>query len=597
VHDVVLPTLAVVLTWLVVGVVLAGCGYLVRRALAGPGSLGAHDLWIGLAALLAYLQLWSLATGISAYAWIVPSVAGVAGTALAFRPRRVSAAAVGVVGVGVLWLANRSLGPAQDYDLGLYHANVIRYAVDYGTVPGLANLHVRLGASDPHLLLVALLQHGPWAGAAPHLVNGLLVSLLFVEIATRFAAGRRGSFTRRFALLLMPATIAVVGVGTAYRLSSPNLDLAAFVLVCVGALYLAECVEDGVRTTPAIVSAAAFTAAAVTRPLYFLPAAIAAVVLSLAWRRGRAIASLCALPGLLVAGWLARQAVLSGYPLFPTTVAGLPVGWRVPAAVVRSQNRVNDAWARWPGIPADQVFASWHWLSHWAHARVRDFDVNAPLVLLAALAPALLVRGRTRDMRLGPLLAVVLPSLALLVAWFAIAPDPRFALAPLWLLPAALAAWALPRTDARVSPAVLVLAAVAAAGLATLALTHLEWLFLAALDAWALAAITVRGFGSPQGQARLAQAALISLALVPIAFVAYRGAFHIVAADGSGPLGTEPAPAPSLTAFTTRSGLQVMHPVGSDQCWSAVLCAPDPSPDLRLRGATVADGFATVASR
>src|SRR5581483_8184162 len=124
---------------------------------------------------------------------------------------------------------------------------------------------------DAHLLLVAFLQHGPWAGAAFHLADGLLVSLLAVEILTRALRGRRGSFARRLALLLAPAAITVVGVGSAYRLASPNLDVAAFVLVAVGALYLAECVEDGVRPAPALASLAAFAGAAATRPVYFLP--------------------------------------------------------------------------------------------------------------------------------------------------------------------------------------------------------------------------------------------------------------------------------------------------------------------------------------
>src|SRR5581483_11939448 len=51
----------------------------------------------------------------------------------------------------------------------------------------------RLGGGDAHLLLVAFLEHGPWAGAASHLVGGLLVSLLVLEIATRAVSRRRRS--------------------------------------------------------------------------------------------------------------------------------------------------------------------------------------------------------------------------------------------------------------------------------------------------------------------------------------------------------------------------------------------------------------------
>ena len=622
----VLPTLGVVVIWLGLGVVLGCCGFLVRRLLLGPGRPATADLWIGLAALLAYLELWSLVTGVSALAWFGPAAAAIAGAALALRDRArsqrrlrdkpplsralwvraagsrlrdVSETGVAVVAgtVGMLWLANRALGPAQDYDLGLYHASAVRYAVDYGTVTGLANLQSRLGGGDAHLLLVAFLQHGPWAGAASHLVGGLLVTLLFAEVGTRFVRGRRGSFTRRLSLLLAPAAIAVVGVGSAYRLASPNLDLAAFVLVVVGAVYLAECVEDGVRPIPALASLCAFTAAAVTRPVYFVPALVATAVFVFCLRHTRALLALCALPAVLAIGWLVRQALLSGYPFFPATLAALPVDWRVPIANVRTQNLWTDSWARWPGQTPEVVNASWHWLSVWAHTRVRDIDVMAPVCLLAALVPALVVRGHART-RVMPLLAVAVPSVVVLAGWFAVAPDPRFALAPLWLLPAALAAWALPISSDRSPPAVFAGGVLAGGALAALAVTHLNWLFLAALDGLALVAIAARFAASPRVQTMVARAALLAVALVPIGFVADRGGFDVLRADGGGTLGTQPNPVPTVVPFTTSSGLQLSEPAGGgDQCWGVLLCAPQPSAAVRLRGSSVGGGFETESGR
>ena len=99
----------------------------------------------------------------------------------------------------MLWLANRALAAAHDYDLGLYHLNVVEYASRFAAIPGLGNLQSRLGAGDAHLLLVALLGDGPWGGAAPHLANGLLVSILFADIASRFALRRAEPRPRRSA--------------------------------------------------------------------------------------------------------------------------------------------------------------------------------------------------------------------------------------------------------------------------------------------------------------------------------------------------------------------------------------------------------------
>src|SRR5581483_4447813 len=123
------------------------------------------------------------------------------------------------------------------------------------------------------------------------------------------------------------------------------------------------------------------------------------------------------------------------------------------------------------------------------------------------------------------------------------APDPRFALAPLWLVPAALAAWALPATGDRSTPAVV-----------------------------AVGALTAAGFAA----------------------VAVRGGFDVLSATGGATLGTQPTPVPSVVAYTTRFGLRLTRPAGgADQCWGVLLCVPQPNPDVRMRGRSIGDGFAT----
>jgi hypothetical protein len=620
--DVALPTLAVVLTWLLVGLMLAGCGFLARLALlrvltnSPTAGLVAADLWVGLAALLAYLQVWSLFLSVNWAAWLAPAGSALIGLALA-APRlrrlnlsRCSPGVLALAAVGTLWVANRALAYARDYDLGLYHLNAIGYALKFPAIPGLGNLQERLGAADAHFVFVAFLEHGPWAGAAPHLAGGLLVSMLFVEVASRFAlrpaARVQGSFTDRLALLLVPATIVVIGVRPEYRLSSPNLDLAAFVLFAVGALYLAEAVERDFQLTAALTSTSCFALAAATRPLYWLMTVLAAGWLIVAARRRRdlgkrgnfrSLVLVCALPGALLIGWMTRQAVLSGYPFFPTTIGALPVDWRVPSSVVSEQNRWNASWARWPGRTPDTVLNSWHWLGQWLRAEAKDLDVLAPLLLLAGLVPSLVGRAVAdpeRRKRAAPMLAILVPVVPTLVVWFVIAPDPRFALGPIWLLSIALAAWALPASTRRPPPTPLLLfAAIVAGGFVALGVRNLIWLILAAFDAWALATLAVRLVGLRRWQDLLAQAAVLSVALAPIGIVAYQGAFDVVVANQRGPLGTPPLPVASLVPFQTNSGLRLWKPAGdSDQCWGATLCAPQPNSYLRLRGTSIRDGFA-----
>ena len=67
-------------------------------------------------------------------------------------------------------------------------------------------------------------------------------------------------------------------------------------------------------------------------------------------------------------------------------------------------------------------------------------------MLLACVAPFLarLPTDPNRGRRTRSLLTVLAPVVATLVLWFLLIPDPRFAIALFWLVPIALAAWALP---------------------------------------------------------------------------------------------------------------------------------------------------------
>ena len=626
----VVATGAVLVAWFCAAAVLAGCGYLLRRLLverlAGEHArrIRCEDLWLGLAALTVYLLVWNLFWAIGWDAWLLPAVAGVVGLASGFYPlsrvsrRGTTITAVALTGVGACWFANQSLGPAEDYDLGLYHLNLIRYAESYRAVPGLANLHVRLGTGDTHLLMVSFLDRGPWSGAGLHLANGLLATLLAVELISRIVRSGSAviaSFTERFALLLIPATFLLAQIRPTHRISSPNLDFAAYVLFAVGILYLAEWAEAG-SLTAALTATATLALVSTSRPLYWLPASLALVTTAIGTSRSprgpllgklRLTVFLGVVPSFLLLGWLVRQAVLSGYPFFPSTIVSLPVDWRTPLTVVTTQNRVDFAWARWAGIDPNVVLSSWRWLTAWWLPRQEwELDVVFPLSLLSCLIPSLASfwrRDTHRVERTRAMLVTLALALPTLVLWFFIAPDPRFAWGPIWIVPVALSAWALP-TPAGSSRRLVAFTAVAAlpatAALAIGGIDHITWLLPAALAGWALAGIAARLL-RPSVVPPMAYASVLSVLVAAVVVLAQRGNLHVVAANKSGLLGLPPLTTPTLVNVQTSSGLQLVQPTnGGDQCWQVLLCVPDPvsiDPRLHMRGAAISDGFSVAAAR
>jgi hypothetical protein len=619
ISTVVVPTLEVLLTWLGIALILLGCGYLVRRALArrrgGAGrDLARFDLWIGLAALVVYLEIWNLFLALDLVAWIAPLVAGVIGLALigrslarrGWRPRQPSVGiVVAATTLATVWAANRSLADDGLFDDGYYHLASLRYAATFHTIPGLANLHEQLGASEPNLLFGALLSHGPWSGGAVHLVSGFLAALVFVDVGLRFGRGagqRVAPYTKRLALLLFLATLAVIEVPPTYPLSTLSLDFAPFVFVVVGLLYLAEAVETSPALLPAVTALAMLVLAAVSRELFWLTALLSAAALVLALRpfrtlgRSRALrASLrvAALPAGLAIGWAARQAVLSGYPFFPVTVGGLPVSWRVPAGVVHSANQWIASWARHPGLQPADVLSSWQWLTLWIHVESYDLRLLIPLALaIVGLAPLLLpsVRRQLSRRSTAAMLALVIPCAATVVAWFFIAPDPRFVLAPLWVLPVAIGAWTMPAAVDDFSEQSFTLTAVVTVALfLALELGHrdLVWVALGV----PLALVLARRLLGDRAAGRLARVAAVSVLLASIGFLTTNDLYAPVVANQSGTFGAPPDPVPTLVRYRTPSGLVLYHPKDGQQCWSLLFCAPYRNVEVKLRGAKFSDGL------
>ncbi len=618
--DVLLPTLAVLLFWVFWGLVLAGCGSCLRRLLgrALPGqperqTLLAVDLWIGLAGLVAYLLLWNLLFAITWVAGIAPIALGAAG--LLSGARRLSrrrwdatSTVMGAVGlVSILWLANASLAVADDYDFGLYHLNLIDYAKRYAALPGLADLHVRLGAGDAHLLFVALLDRGPLSGAGPHVADGLLASLLIFDLVRRFvfrpASAWFSSFTSTLALLLIPIVVLVAALRPTQRISSPNLDFAAFVLVLVGILYLAECVEDGFRAPAALGATAALATAAATRPLYWLWVVFAVAVLVL-FTGSRPGARPCDRSP-------HRRGDSCDYRrrLARTASGSIRVSL-LSAHARRASGRLAAAGASSPGVDTSRLCvgarsgcAAGHGVQllalaahHWFGVRVRDPDVILPAALLGCAAVVVLARGAGsawRERR-RPLLVVVIPSLVSIVIWFAAIPDPRFVWAPIWLVPLALLAALLPPRVPAPRWYVVVAAACLGIALAAFESQHRIYFVPAAILAVAAAAVVVGVVGRRVGVDRAVPWFVVTLLIAELggAAVTKAGGFHLVVANHTGRIGIPADPVPVLIRVPTASGLVVFRPKGSDQCWQALLCVPTLLGDgLRLRGGSAADGF------
>jgi hypothetical protein len=536
-------------TWVVVAAVCVGFGLLERRFF-GPPVDRTDDLftsfWMGWALLLASLQVWHIFLPVDDRARIAAVAVGALGclaggaglvrASLRQWPRMLAALALFAPAA---WILSRlsMLGPRFG-DVGMYLIPQVHWFESYASVPGLANVHIPLGHNLSCFLYVALLDGGPVAGKVYHTT----ISALFAALVARAAVAivRLVSCRERntpaelfYALALLPlAELAYDG----FNLTSimPDTVVALFGIVLAGELI-------------ALVSAPQPALAGMLR-LVFLSAVGLTIKLSLggfavttgfvawlwwAWKsregagaatRGLVLAA--AVAAVPLVPWMIRNAITSGYPLYPAPLFPLDVDWisRVDAT----------AWIQKPMsmVPLHTIFTMWDW---WQTRLVSlgwtGAEATRPLALIAAGAGLwLLVRPleRLRGHRSGLSLIVVLAPLASALFSFANTPMPRYQGSALWVVG-------------------LELVVIALAG---------------------VAARHPRVLGSAMAAAAIAAASVPALRTEPWP---------------AGITDFQTAPAGRVRELTLASGLVVRIPE-HQQCWYAALpCTPEPHPGLKLR--------------
>ncbi len=545
---------AVAGSWLLWLVVLSGVGLWLAGPVLKHADIRGRDLplvfWLGVCLTVAALQLWHLVFPVGSAALFLVFAAGLAGW-LRFRqvvhltmpPLRV----VVVATLVVLFVAHHATSIGNQYDTGLYHAQVVEWTNAYPAVPGLANLHGRLAFNNASLLFGSLVDSGPWRGAGEHVANGLfIVGLAWLLAAMAYGPGRESSGARPMALLLL-VPLAAMTFHADLRSFATDPIAAVVVLAAVVTIYrlASQSPEAAEPLTILVASLLCVTMVAVKLSSlgFAVPALLVIGYLVRPWRHRRLTTLFLALALVMGTGFAARGTVLSGMPAYPSTALQAPVSWRVPL----EQAQAEAAWVRHTSRRPKYEIQPGPWFGTWfknlwrPYARLR---LLLPL-LIALLSLAVVIR---RGVPLGrsfwwPLVPVACGG----AFWFLMAPSPRFGYPYAWglagLALAAASSSASPRFQRAVVFGVLLL------NLAPVA------------DPMVRAAAR----GEPPGY-------LISLfRSVLIVPPPLNGVWH-------------PMPRSEVARFVTDSGLVISVPVDRDTCWRAALpCTPIPAPNLRLR--------------
>lgn len=543
---------AIIFTWGLLFAMFVGVGLVIQRLMGLRKFNADHCLmafWMGFAGNILFLQLWHLKMPVDALALTIVSATGLVGLLwnrrdiLCWLRANLPGKRWSLVTMLLLtvWLANRSAGPCISDDSGVYHLIGIRWATAYPIVPGLGNLLYLLALNNASFLYGALLEAGPWYGQSNHLANGLLLAVLGAQCVL---AGYRLTKPRHQGMamslynffLLTPLILTAVHSWT----SSHNTDLPIAVLAFVSSAgMLAFLLHDksslkgqAYEVIFVLTVSASGVCVKLSLAFFFFVCWLvtAAVWLYRAWNyRKLAIATMsraAAMMILLLVPWVVRGIILSGYPVYPSTFAAMPVQWRMPEKLLKGNVDELKMWAH-----RNQGIDGWQWLAPWLADLERDIILP---VIITVLATGILLwliwnRRRPRPQTTAAGWLLLASALAGITFWFLIAPGRRFGYSLFWILAGTFLAmlWhryaPVKRRNFRITVFVICL---------VFSVANIKKFFV----------------------------------LPPV-----KGALH-------------PTPRVVADTFTTRSGLVLYVPAEGIQCWDMQLpCTPYPQENMRLR--------------
>lgn len=250
----------------------------------------------------------------------------------------------------IIWAYFTSRGIIH-YDTDLYHAQSIRWIEEYGVVPGLGNLHVRFAYNSSIFAFTALYSMKFLLGSSLHTLCGFfafILSITILDISKSFKTKRLrlSDFAR---------------IGAAYYLTlicdevvSPASDYATmcavFYLIIKWLSQLESTVDDSENNiTPyaLICIGGVFSVSLKLTSGLILLLTIKPAYELIKNKNWRDILIYIFMGSVVIAPWLIRTVIISGYLLYPFPSLDIfNVDWKIPAAKAVSDSAEIKTWGR-----------------------------------------------------------------------------------------------------------------------------------------------------------------------------------------------------------------------------------------------------------
>lgn len=340
-----------------------------------------------------------------------------------------------VLGSGWFVILLINAGPTMMDDTESYHIQMIKWIREFGTVPGIVNLHERYGFNSSWFSSVGLFLNLNNNIRSYTVLNGV-VSLWFLA----YLVTEIGNSISKKKSPVLPFLVVLIFCLFSWPMIRGNAATANYdfittfiVFVLFANTFNSKQDQQHDYLEWLIWPAYLFTVRIINYPMLLL--SVFAFIRLLKLRKRRTVAGGVVIAAFLIAPFIIRNIVVAGYPFYPATQFDFfDVDWKPDGEMItrlkdfiRYYNRVNVSIM---ALDQTRQLEFPNWITYWFKYLL---PYDKPLVVASLLGmlsyPLLLIKKFNKPSADERIFVIVI--LIQLISWFAIAPDPRFVYGPL----------------------------------------------------------------------------------------------------------------------------------------------------------------------
>jgi hypothetical protein len=406
-----------------------------------------YKFWFGLVLVIAILQLISFFSAINIFVFYFISLLALTAAVLDFRSiassirtayhylftlRGLSAVFVTLLLlVTISYSANKEIEHADTF---IYHFNAVKWVKEYAVVPGLANLHGRLGFNSSFFLFAAMTEVGFYENESAHVALSFFMVMCAIHWFFLISSPQELVRKKIFCLLTFPYIL--THVFFKLNITSLATDNPTAILILLFCLLILDNVKFKLLILiplSALIMTFKLSGMIVVGIGLVL---LAGYLLDIFYRTQeqrhlKYLLISVLLFFVIIAGFVGRNAVVSGWLIYPFPIGNLHLPWSVPRIFVLDMIDWIKSYPKIPGGASPATIQE-HDFAYWFIPWYSNFKTLNEFTLLSMGFVFLLFSAfQLRDARKFlsthlNLLALLLFSVLAIVFWFVSAPDVRF---------------------------------------------------------------------------------------------------------------------------------------------------------------------------